>query len=76
MIAREWIVTKMQTKSAGYQKNVLRRFELYLFPWIGKRAITETNAPELLSVIERIENQNNLKLTIEHFKLRGRYLDI
>jgi len=37
VIAREWLDTKMQTKSERYQLNVLRRFELYLFPWIGKR---------------------------------------
>lgn len=60
-IARDWIATKMQTKSDGYKKNVLRRFELYLFPWLGKRTITEINAPELLSVIRRIENQNKVE---------------
>ena len=60
-IAREWIATKMQTKSDGYKKNVLRRFELYLFPWLGKRVISEITAPELLSVIRRIENQNKIE---------------
>ncbi len=30
-VAREWLAKKMQSKSEGYRKNVLRRFELYLF---------------------------------------------
>ncbi|PPC92553.1 MAG: integrase, partial [Methylotenera sp.] len=53
VIAREWIATKMKTKSEAYKKNVLRRFELYLFPWMGKRPIAEINAPELLSIVKR-----------------------
>ena len=71
VIARDWIATKMHTKSEGYQNNVLRRFELYLFPWLGNRAITEINAPELLSVIKRIENQNKVETAYRTLQATG-----
>jgi integrase len=74
VIAREWLSTKMQTKSDGYQKNVLRRFELYLFPWIGKRAISELNAPEILDVVRRIENQNKVETAYRTLQATGQVL--
>ncbi len=70
-VAREWIATKMQTKSESYQKNVLRRFELYLFPWIGKRVISEINAPELLDVIRRIEKLNKVETAYRTLQATG-----
>jgi len=57
-IAREWLATKMLTKSESYRNNILRRFELYIFPWLGKRVISEITAPELLEVVRRIEKLN------------------
>lgn len=71
VVAREWISTKMQTKSERYQLNVLRRFELYLFPWIGKRAISEINAPDLLDVVRRIENQNKVETAYRTLQATG-----
>ena len=74
VIAREWLNTKMQTKSAGYQANVLRRYELYLFPWIGKRAISELTAHELLDVIKLIENQNKVETAYRTLQATGQVL--
>lgn len=74
VIAREWIATKLNTKSEGYQKNVLRRFELYLFPWIGKRPIAAINAPELLAVVKRIENQNKVETAYRTLQATGQVL--
>lgn len=71
VVAREWIATKMKTKSEAYQKNVLRRFELYLFPWIGKRPIAEINAPELLSIVKRIEQQNKVETAYRTLQATG-----
>ena len=71
VIAREWIATKMQTKSEGYQKNVLRRFELYLFPWLGKRALSDITAPELLDVIRRIEKLNKIETAYRTLQATG-----
>ena len=74
VVAREWLATKMQTKSERYQLNVLRRFELYLFPWIGKRAISELNAPDLLDVIRRIEDQNKVETAYRTLQATGQVL--
>ena len=71
VIAREWIATKMQTKSESYQNNILRRFELYLFPWLGKRVISEINAPELLDVIRRIEKLNKVETAYRTLQATG-----
>lgn len=71
VIAREWITTKMQTKSKSYQLNVIRRFELYLFPWLGKRVIGEITAPELLDVVRRIENQNKVETAYRTLQATG-----
>lgn len=54
-IACEWHAkfTSKWTKEHG--KRILLRMEQNLFPWIGKRPITEISAPELLSALRRIE---------------------
>ncbi len=73
-VAREWLGSKMQNKSEGYQKNVLRRFELYLFPWVGKRPISEINAPELLDVVRRIEKLNKVETAYRTLQATGQVL--
>jgi len=37
IVAREWISTHMADKASSHKDRVLRRFEVYLFPWIGKK---------------------------------------
>lgn len=71
LIAREWLLTKMKSKSEGYQNNVIRRFELYLFPWLGKRPINEITAPELLDVIRRIEKLNKVETAYRSLQATG-----
>jgi integrase len=36
---------------------ILRRFESDLFPWLGRRPVADIRAPELLSVLRRIESR-------------------
>lgn len=54
-IAREWHAkfTPKWTKEHG--ERILIRLEQNIFPWIGRRPITEVTAPELLSALRRIE---------------------
>ncbi|PKN19263.1 MAG: integrase [Deltaproteobacteria bacterium HGW-Deltaproteobacteria-6] len=55
VIAREWH-NKFKTKWAeGHALKYMRRLELDLFPWIGKRPIKDITAPELLAAIRRTE---------------------
>ena len=39
---------------------VIRRLELDAFPWIGARPFGETTAPELLTVLRRVESRGAL----------------
>jgi integrase len=58
LVAREWWQSYMKNKADSHKDKVIRRFELYLFPWIGKKPISEITAPQFLEVIKRIERQN------------------
>lgn len=61
VIAREWWQTHMKNKAASHKDKVIRRFELYLFPWIGSKAIADITAPQMLQVVKRIETLNKLE---------------
>jgi integrase len=60
-VAREWWKMHMVNKAETHRDKVIRRFELYLFPWIGKVPISDITAPQLLQVIKRIEKLNILE---------------
>jgi integrase len=61
VIAREWWQTHMKNKAASHKDKVIRRFELYLFPWIGNKPIADISAPQMLQVVKRIEALNKLE---------------
>ncbi len=58
VIAREWWQSHMKNKAPSHKDKVIRRFELYLFPWIGNKAISDITAPQMLEVVKRIEKLN------------------
>lgn len=60
-IAREWWQSYMKGKAESHKEKVIRRFELYLFPWIGSKPISNITAPQILEVIKRIEKLNKLE---------------
>jgi len=61
VIAREWWQTHMKNKASSHKDKVIRRFELYLFPWIGSKPIANITAPQMLQVVKRIETLNKLE---------------
>ena len=61
VIAREWHASYMKNRAESHKNKVLRRFELYLFPWIGSKAISEITAPQLLEVVKRVEKSGKLE---------------
>lgn len=61
MLAREWGESFFINKSDSHKVRTLRRLEIYMFPWIGKRPISEITAPEILEVVRRPQNQNKLE---------------
>jgi len=58
VIAREWWQSYMKNKAPSHKDKVIRRFELYLFPWIGDKPISDITAPQMLEVVKRIEKLN------------------
>jgi integrase len=60
-IAREWHAKFSPGWVASHGDRILRRLEIDLFPWLGKRPIAEIKAPELLAVLRRIESRGALE---------------
>jgi integrase len=54
-IAREWHVKFTPKWTLDHGKRILIRLEQNVFPWLGKRPIKEITAPDLLSVLRRVE---------------------
>lgn len=58
LVARDWWQSYMKSKAESHKQKVMRRFELYLFPWIGSKPISQITSPQLLEPIKRIESLN------------------
>lgn len=57
IIAREWLSKRGSEWSEGYCAGLLRGLEKNVFPWIGGCPIADITAPQLLSVLRRIEER-------------------
>ncbi|PPC82620.1 MAG: integrase [Methylotenera sp.] len=60
-VTREWAASYFKNKSSSHQERTLRRLELYIFPWLGNKPISEINAPQILDAVKRIEKLNKLE---------------
>ncbi|NOU24109.1 MAG: DUF4102 domain-containing protein [Methylotenera sp.] len=47
-VARAWWESHMQNKADTHKDKVIRRFELYLFPWLGNKLISEITSLSML----------------------------
>ena len=61
VVAREWHGKQKATWTPKHADTVIRRLESKVFPWLGKKPISEITAPELLVVLRRIEDQGALE---------------
>lgn len=57
VVAREWAEKHSRKWVENHAEKTLNRLERDLFPWIGNRPIAEITAPELLKVLQRIEER-------------------
>jgi integrase len=57
LIAREWHEKFKPSWSESHAHVTITRLERDIFPWIGKRPISDIKAPELLSVLRRVEER-------------------
>lgn len=61
VVAREWHTKFTPTWAISHADTTISRMERDLFPWIGKRPISEIKAPELLSALRRVESRGALE---------------
>jgi len=60
-VAREWYAKMAPNWADSHGEKVIRRLERDVFPWIGGRPVAEVNAPELLTVLRRIESRGTVE---------------
>ena len=61
-VARDWAAKFAHSWTEGHAELTLRRLELNIFPYLGKRSVGEITAPELLVALHRIEKRGALKV--------------
>ncbi len=70
-VALEWYENRKHIWKERYAKDVLKRLEEDLFPYIGKRPIKEITQPELLEVVRKIENRGAIDLAKRQLQKSG-----
>ena len=61
VVARDWHSKQITNWSEVHAKTVIRRLERDLFPWIGKRPMSQIHAMELLSALQKIEERGAIE---------------
>lgn len=61
LIAREWLASYMKDNAESHKNKVSRRLEMYVYPWIGSKPISEITAPDVLDCVKRVQNLNILE---------------
>ncbi len=61
VIAREWYAKFSPSWAVSHSTKIIRRLELYVFPWMGNRPIKSILAQDLLTVLRRIEAKGTLE---------------
>lgn len=56
-VAREWLDGRKSHVAEAQHIKTLARLENDVFPWMGKRPIAEIDAPEILTVLRRIDER-------------------
>jgi len=57
VVAREWHEKFKESWSPSHAHVTITRLERDIFPWMGKRPISEIEPPEVLAVLQRIESR-------------------
>jgi integrase len=56
-VANEWLEERKSVVEIEQHIKTLARLENDVFPWLGKRPITQIDAPEILTVLKRIDSR-------------------
>lgn len=60
-VAREWYAKFSPGWAESHGDKVIRRLERDVFPWLGNKPIANVTAPDVLTVLRRIEGRNALE---------------
>lgn len=60
VVAREWIEKRKNVWTDANTEVVTRLLENYIFPWLGKRPVSDITAPDLLRSLRRMEEKGIL----------------
>jgi integrase len=60
-VAREWLAKYSPNWADSHSDRIVRLFERDIFPWIGGKPIAEVSAPDVLTVMRRIEGRGALE---------------
>ncbi len=60
VIAREWHDRYTPTWAPSHADKIIRRLELYIFPWLGGKPVRSITPPELLACLRRLEEKGTL----------------
>jgi integrase len=75
-VALEWFGKYSPNWTRSYREMVLARLERQLFPWLGDRPANAITAPELLTVLRRIESRGAIETAhrvLQHASVIFRY---
>jgi integrase len=61
VVAREWFDKFKPTRTEGHTSKIIARMERDIFPWIGGKPIAIVTAPDVLSVLRRIESRGAIE---------------
>ncbi|MCB1892930.1 MAG: integrase arm-type DNA-binding domain-containing protein [Rhodocyclaceae bacterium] len=71
-VARTWVAKVAPTLTQNTQSKHLAILERDVFPWLGTRQIAELSAPDLITVLRRIEGRGALDIAKRAHNLCGR----
>lgn len=71
VVTREWLSSHMKSKAASHRDKIIRRFELYLFPWLGDKPIGDITARQVLEAVQRVEKQGKLETAHRSLQVCG-----
>jgi len=60
VVAREWFAKHSPNWAPTHASKIIQRLEKDIFPWLGRKPISDINAPALLAVLRRIEDRGAL----------------
>jgi len=59
-VAQDWFDRHLSKKAETTKAKVTSRMDRFVLPYIGKRPIAEITAPEILTVVRRVETNGSL----------------